>query len=114
MKSTEKTKKSQVDRILATGKYTKKTAWNECLFNFARHLDGKKWVVFKRTFYLSRGEFYCNKSKLANRWGWSRSKVQRFFTRKEQAGEILQRKIHGVGTLITVVDFDKSIEDWFK
>ena len=107
-------RKRQVDRIPATGKYTKKTAWNECLFNFARHLDGKKWVVFNRPFYLSRGQFYCNKAQLADRWGWPRRTVIRFFARKQKAGEILQELHPGVGTIVSVVDLDKSIEDWFK
>jgi len=113
MKSTEKTKKSQVDRILATGKYTKKTAWHECLFHFMRQSDGTKWTVFNRDFYLSRGQFYCNKAKLAKRWGWSRSKVYRFFKRKEQAGEIIQEGIKGVGNLITIVDINKSKDDYY-
>jgi len=95
-------------------KYTKKTAWNECLFYFGRHQDGKKWVAKGRDFYLSRGQFYCNKAQLAKRWGWSRSKVQRFFTRKQEAGELLQQEFHGVGTIITVVDLDKSTKDWYK
>jgi len=107
-------RKRKVDLIPAPGKYTQKLAWNECLFHFARHNTIDKWEVFNREFHLSRGQFYCNKSKLAKRWGWTRRTVIRFFARKQKAGEIIQERHPGVGTIISVVDLDKSIEDSFK
>ena len=116
MKSKTKSQKSQVDPFGPREKFSKVRAWHECLFHFARHLDGKKWDVLHKhkIYYLSRGQFYCRKTDLAKRWGWSRSKVQRFFTRKEQAKELIQELHYGVGTIITIIDYDQAQEDYYK
>ncbi|GAH13927.1 unnamed protein product [marine sediment metagenome] len=114
MHSKINTAKSQVDRTWPGVKYTKKTAWHECLFHFARHLDGIEWTEKQRKFYIGRGQFFCRKSDLAKRWGWGRRTVQRFFARKAQSREIVQEVFDGIGTLITIVDFNQAQEDYYK
>jgi len=91
--------------------FSKNLAWLY-LIRLARHKD-INWNAKNRKFDLQRGSFYCRKSALAERWGWPRRKVQRFFKKLETQGKINQELFEGIGTVIEIVDFDNAMGEFF-
>ena len=92
--------------------YSKSLAWID-LIRLARHLK-VDWNAKNRKFILQRGQFYCRKSDLANRWGWLDNKVRRFFKKLEGEGKINQELFHGVGAIITIINFDDAIAEFMR
>lgn len=82
------------------------------LLRLARHKD-LNWNAKNRKFDLQRGQFYCRKSDLAEKWGWPRLRVQRFFKKLETQGKITQELFEGVGTIIEIVDFNNVMGEFF-
>jgi len=129
--------KSKTNRTLSQGpgswpkeKYSKKLAWLYIL-RLAMHREKYpyrprkkykyyakekyKWYVKDkdkaRPFILERGQVGIKKSKLADRWGWSRSKVQRFFKKLAAEGRITQILYDGQCSIITILDLDKEFKN---
>ena len=90
---------------------SKHLAWLD-LVRLARHKK-TDWYAKSWTIPLERGWFYCKKSNLAKRWGWTDKKVRRFFNALEKEGKILQGPLPGVGTLATILDLDNAIKEFF-
>ncbi len=91
--------------------FSKTLAWRY-LVKMARRVE-TDWNVKGRKFNLQRGQLHCRKSDLAKRWGWTRLKVQRFFKKLEKEGMITQELFEGVGTIVTIVDLDKAMKEFF-
>ena len=91
---------------------SKRLAWLE-LVKFARH-NPTEWHAKNWTIPLERGYFYCRKSNLAKRWGWTDKKVRRFFKMLENKGKLSQVPMPGVGSLCQVMDLDNVIKDFME
>ncbi|MBN2395371.1 MAG: hypothetical protein JXC36_02785 [Candidatus Atribacteria bacterium] len=55
---------------------------------------------------IERGQVGWSEVKLADRWGWSRSKLRTFLNRLEKEQQIVQQK-NNVTNCITIVNYDK-------
>ena len=64
---------------------------------------------------LQRGQLVTSLRYLANRWGWSTTKVRKAISRWTKAGSIKTHAEHTTGTLISVVEYERyqriSLED---
>tara|TARA_Y100000310_G_scaffold153791_1_gene153290 strand:- start:7192 stop:8244 length:1053 start_codon:yes stop_codon:yes gene_type:complete len=64
---------------------------------------------------LKRGQLVTSLRYLANRWGWSTTKVRKAISRWTKAGSIKTHAEHTTGTLISVIEYERyqriSLED---
>lgn len=85
-------------------KFTRGQAWVDMLMN-ANHTNGYIRVRGNRV-HLARGQLGWSQKTLAERWGWSRGKVIRFFNELEGDGMIVQQK-NTVTSIITVTNYSE-------
>lgn len=89
--------------------YDKARAWIDLLL-LAMHHD-KKLFVDNEILVVERGSFMTSTVKLADRWGWSRSKVLRYLELLESE-RMLNTKRTPKGTLVTIVNYgDYQLSD---
>lgn len=70
----------------------------------ANYAEGE-WFYRGKYQRVHRGQLATSEVELANRWNWSRGRVRRFLCNLIDASRITVSKT-GVGTLITVVNYD--------
>ena len=82
--------------------YAKGQAWMDLLMmaNFAE----TKRERFGQIVTVERGQIITSEQALADKWGWTRRKVQRFLERLE-ADAMLTRKGSALGSTITIVNY---------
>jgi hypothetical protein len=84
---------------------TKFEAWLDILME-VQHSPGPKPVLIKgRTLYCRRGQSLKSLENWARRWGWSKTKVVRFFEVLERQ-EMIKCESERVTTRLTVVNYD--------
>ena len=67
-----------------------------------------KQVVYKgHVFTIKRGEIWASSHYLAEEWGWSPSKVQRFIRLLVKENMLVRRRVDAGQVLLSVVNFDK-------
>ena len=88
-------------------KFSRWQAWQDLIL-LANWEDG---VYLKRSvkFEVKRGMLAWSTKGLADRWGWSRSKVDRFLKYLENEHQIEHQK-NTITTLITIINYDKYQE----
>lgn len=84
-------------------KFTRCQAWIDLLL-LANFKDG---FFYKRGIKVevSRGQIGYDLDSLANRWTWSRGKVERFIIDLENEKQVVRQKTN-ITTLITVINYD--------
>jgi len=92
------------DGLWTSEKFTRGQAFVD-LLGLANHSPN---VIIKRGIQvkLDRGDVGWSMVQLADRWGWSRDKVKRFFNQLESQQEIRQQKIP-VFTKITLLNYNE-------
>lgn len=84
--------------------FDKRSAWIDLLL-LTTHTDGKE--LYKgQLITRKRGEINCSILWLAQRWRWSRGKVERFLNLLETDGMLTQKRTAN-GTTITVENYSK-------
>lgn len=88
--------------------FDRRSAWIDILM-LANHEDRK--VFFENEIiHVKRGEFISSEPKLAERWGWSRTKVRNFLTLLEKDCMILNKKEGKKRTRIIVLNYNEYQE----
>ena len=97
---------------------------NNSLWTSEPFTRGQAWIDllmianFKDSYYfkrgvrvdVKRGEIGRSTVELADRWKWSRGKVNRFLSLLEKEEQIVQQKMN-VTTLISIVNYDTYQQD---
>ena len=83
--------------------FTRGQAWVD-LIGLANHKDAK-FFVRGIPVHVKRGQVGWSKKRLAERWKWSRPKVDRFLNRLESEQQIVQHD-NGPSWLITLTKYD--------
>lgn len=83
--------------------YDKARAWIDLLL-LAMHSD-KKMLIDGDSAIVKRGSFFTSRVKLADRWGWSISKVDKYLTLLEKE-EMIATVRTAKGTAITIVNYE--------
>ena len=83
--------------------FTKGQAWID-LIMLANH-EEKKVPFDKGYVYVKRGQILTSQVKLAQRWGWSRDRVQRYI-KQLKSDEMLYTDCNNRKTLLTLVNYD--------
>lgn len=79
--------------------FSRGQAWIDLLM-MASH-ENKTMLFDNRPMTLKRGQFVTSLQKLADRWGWSRSKVNRFLC-DLKSEQMLDKKRNARGTVLTI------------
>lgn len=80
--------------------FSKGQAWIDLIL-LANHQEGK--VLFNgKPVEISKGEFLTSEIKLAERWGWGRTKLRNFLQTLKNEQMIEQRATNSLGTVITI------------
>lgn len=82
-------------------KFDSRSAWIDVL-----QMAAWRATTYRGTDKLSRGEFVASVRFLAQRWGWSKSAVQRWFARVSKAGRIAGQRAGHHGMIYLVVNYD--------
>ena len=82
--------------------YSKAQAWIDLLM-LANH-EEKKILFEGQLITVGKGQHMTSLTKLAERWGWSRSKVKRFLD-VLKSEQMCNTKRNSNGTLITVINY---------
>lgn len=82
--------------------YSKFQAWIDLLLS-ASHKDNK-FLLGSELIEVKKGEFITSETKLAERWGWSRSKVRRFLELL-QDDKMIERKSDSKKTTLNIVNY---------
>ena len=91
------------DPIYFAEPFTRAQAWIDLLL-LANYADGY-FIVRGNRVNVKRGQIGRSQQNLAERWKWSRGKVDRFLTEMETEGRIIQQKSR-LTTLISIVNFE--------
>lgn len=83
--------------------FTRAQAWIDLLL-LANYADGY-FIVRGNRINVKRGQIGRSQQNLAERWRWSRGKVDRFLTEMENDGRIIQQKSRLI-SLISIVNFE--------
>lgn len=83
--------------------FTRAQAWIDLLL-LANYADGY-FIVRGNRVNVKRGQVGRSQQNLAERWKWSRGKVDRFLTEMEKDGRIIQQKSR-LTSLISIVNFE--------
>lgn len=83
--------------------FTRAQAWIDLLL-LANYADGY-FIVRGNRVNVKRGQVGRSQQNLAERWRWSRGKVDRFLTEMEKDGRIIQQKSR-LTSLISIVNFE--------
>lgn len=83
--------------------FTRAQAWIDLLL-LANYADGY-FIVRGNRVNVKRGQIGRSQQNLAERWRWSRGKVDRFLTEMENDGRIIQQK-NRLTSLISIVNFE--------
>lgn len=83
--------------------FTRAQAWIDLLL-LANYADGY-FIVRGNRVNVKRGQIGRSQQNLAERWRWSRGKVDRFLTEMENDGRIIQQKSR-LTSLISIVNFE--------
>ena len=81
--------------------FSKGQAWIDILM-LANHAD-KKTVLGNDLINIERGSFITSDLKLADRWGWSKTKVRSFLSLLE-SDKMIVKKSDRKKTTVTIVD----------
>ncbi len=84
-------------------KFTRGQAWVDMIM-LVNHTEGYIRVRGIRV-PLARGQLGWSQKTLADRWGWSRAKVKRFFDELEEDGMIRQQNTK-LTSIVTIVNYD--------
>lgn len=84
--------------------FDKRSAWIDILLT-VNHED-KKIVLGNEIIIVKRGEHITSEPKLAERWGWSRTKVRNFLDLLERDGMIENKKENKKRTRIKVLNYN--------
>jgi hypothetical protein len=84
--------------------FSKAQAWIDMLIN-ANHKDGY-FFLREHKIIVKRGQLGWSQLKLANRWGWSRSKVRNFLNHLEKEQQIEQLQSHST-SIVTILNYEK-------
>jgi hypothetical protein len=87
--------------------YSFAEAWLDLIWN--ARFEAKpisKIVSRNRTIEIKRGEIHASLRFLAERWGWTKERVQRFLAAAKERGELIQETRQGE-TIITLCNFAK-------
>src|SRR5574344_514568 len=79
-------------------------AWIDLLL-MANHKD-KSFLFGNKVIEVKRGELITSQSKLSNRWGWSRRKIQDYLKLLERLG-MVSTKSTAKYTSVTVINYSK-------
>lgn len=82
--------------------FSKGQAWVDLLLK-ACHTDNKI-VLGNKTFFVAEGSLITSEVKLANEWGWSRTKVRAFLKLLECEG-MVEKKSNNKNTEINIVNY---------
>ena len=86
-------------------KFSKFEAWVDMLLE-ANHCD-KEVLLGNELITVSRGSFVTSEQKLANKWGWSRTKIRSFLKLLSNEGDpMIVKKSDSKKTTITIVNYD--------
>lgn len=85
--------------------FTRGQAWVDLLL-LANHQDGYIRVAGERI-KIKRGQVGWSKKSLAERWRWSRGKVQRFLGELSKMEHQIEQQILVHTTVITIINYDK-------
>lgn len=91
------------DPIYFAEPFTRAQAWIDLLL-LANYADGY-FIVRGNRVNVKRGQIGRSQQNLAERWRWSRGKVDRFLTEMEKDGRIIQQK-NRITSLISIVNFE--------
>ena len=84
--------------------FTRMQAWIDLLL-LANHKEGFFYVRGNKV-VVGRGQIGTSSRTLANRWQWSRGKVERFLQDLEESGQIKPQKTNVI-TLISICNYDE-------
>ena len=84
--------------------FTRMQAWIDLLL-LANHKEGLFYVRGNKV-VVGRGQIGTSSRTLANRWKWSRGKVERFLQYLEESGQIKPQKTNVI-TLISICNYDE-------
>lgn len=84
--------------------FTRMQAWIDLLL-LANHKEGLFYVRGNKV-VVGRGQIGTSSRMLANRWKWSRGKVERFLQDLEESGQIKPQKTNVI-TLISICNYDE-------
>ena len=84
--------------------FDKRSAWIDILL-LVNH-EGKKILLGNEIVYVNRGEHITSEPKLAERWGWSRTKVRNFLKLLEQEQMIKNKKEGKKRTRLIVLNYN--------
>lgn len=84
--------------------FTRIQAWIDLLL-LANHKEGLFYVRGNKV-VVGRGQIGTSSRTLANRWKWSRGKVERFLQDLEESGQIKPQKTNVI-TLISICNYDE-------
>ena len=68
--------------------------------------EDKKKVIGNNVFMIYRGSFFTTSNELAELWGWSRGKVQRFLEVLKR-NDMIQTSVMPEGTVVSVLNYSK-------
>lgn len=97
------------DPLWLSERFTKAQAWMDLLF-LANYEDGYIVVGNGENVPVKRGQCAWSKERLAQRWKWSRGKVERFLIHLIEQGTIQrieQGKIGRKTTIINILNYEK-------
>ena len=77
-------------------------AWVDLLL-MANH-DARKMIVCGSPLTIEQGQLFTSSVSLGAKWGWSRSKVERFLTSLEN-DQMIERKRTPSGVLVTLINY---------
>ena len=92
-----------MDDWIWQGEFSKGQAWIDLIL-LANHSD-KKVAAGSGFVEIKRGEFLTSSIKLANRWGWSRNKVERFLNVLKMDNKVTLKRTTK-WTTVTLVNYD--------
>ena len=84
-------------------KFSKAEAWLDCIQLAA--WKPRPFAIGLEVENLQRGEFMASVRFLAERWGWSKSAIQRWLLAAQQAGRLAVRREGQGGTVYVLVNY---------
>lgn len=91
--------------------FAKGQAWVDLIL-LANHKDSR--IFYNNVLIdIKRGQVFRSKLTLAKRWGWSRSKLERFLNRLETEKMTIQQPIQQ-GTLVTLLNYSRLHKEAFR
>lgn len=88
--------------------FTRIQAWIDLLL-LANHKEGFFYVRGNRV-TVERGQMGMSQKNLAQRWKWSRGKVDRYLKDLENTGNIIQQK-NSITSIISICNYEKYQDD---